>query len=130
VVLTPYCTGLFVAWSRLANRLVTRHLRTSMTVGWAAVATLLAGVFAVGGRSGMTMALASAPFVGLAIWKTGHNGDDDPPPEPDDEPPPPDAAARRGVRLPAPPHRRLPAPPRRRPTGHPTVKPRPRVPAR
>jgi hypothetical protein len=90
VVLTPYCTGLLVAWSRLANRLVTRHLTASTALGWTALAALFAGVFAVGGHTGMVMALASAPFAGLAVWKPGASGDDDcGPPEPDDDPPPP-----------------------------------------
>lgn len=122
VVLTPYLTGLVVAWSRFANRVVTRHLAASMTLGWAALATLFAGVFAIGGHTGARMALASAPFIGLAIWKTGPNGDDGPDADPDDrEPPSPDAVARNG--------RRLPAPPRRRPTAHPARR-RPRVPTR
>jgi hypothetical protein len=123
VVLTPYCTGLVVAWSRLANRLVTRHHGASTALGWGALATLFAGVFAVGGHTGMLMALASAPFAGFAVWKVkpGRDDDDpDPDPEPDDEPPTPDAIARRGVRL--------PAPVRKRPTGHPSVPQRPRTP--
>src|SRR4051794_26857082 len=124
VMLTPYLTGLVVAWSRPANRVVTRHLRASMTVGWAALATLFAGVFAVGGKTGMQMALASAPFIGLAVWKAGHGGSDgdEPPVAPDDDPPSPDAVARTRARL--------PAPPRRRPTGHRGVPRRPRVPVR
>jgi hypothetical protein len=107
VTLTPYCTGLVVASSRRANHLVTRHLRVSIGLGWMAIAVLLAGVFAVGGRLGVTMALASAPLIGLAFWKTGPGRDDgdDPPPEPDDTPPRPT-----GVRL--------PSPPRSRPAGH------------
>jgi hypothetical protein len=111
VVLTPYFTGLVVASSRYANRLVTRHLTASTIVGWSALGALFVGVFAVGGHTGMLMALASAPFAGLAIWKAGPNRDDgdDPPPEPDDTPPAPDSVR---------PGRRLPAPPRKRPTGH------------
>jgi hypothetical protein len=124
VVLSPYCTGLLVAWSRLANRLVTRHIYASTVLGWSAIGMLFAGVFAVGGHTGMRMALASAPFAGLAMWKSGPGGGDDDgsPPEPDKEPPAPDAVSRRGVRL--------PAPPRRRPTGHRPAPRRPRVPAR
>jgi hypothetical protein len=76
VTLTPYCTGLVVASSRRANHLVTRHLRVSIGLGWTAIAVLLAGVFAVGGRLGVTMALASAPLIGLAFWKTGPGRDD------------------------------------------------------
>ncbi|HET9023649.1 MAG TPA: hypothetical protein VFN64_03695 [Burkholderiaceae bacterium] len=122
---TPYLTGLVVAWSRLVNRIVTRHLRVSITVGWVAIGALFAGVFFVGGHTGMVMALASAPFAGLAIWRAGPGpgGGDDPPPEPDDEPPAPDAVGRSG--------RRIPAPPRRRPTGHPERRRAPRhVPSR
>jgi hypothetical protein len=122
VVLTPYCTGLFVAWSRLANRLVTRHLVASITLGWGALATMFAGVFAIGGQTGMRMALAAAPFVGLAVWQTGPGRGDggSRAPEPDDDPPAPDAL-RQG--------RRLPAPARKRPTGHRAPR-RPRVPLR
>jgi hypothetical protein len=124
VVLSPYCTGLVVAWSRRANRFVTRHINASTALGWSALATLFVGVFAIGGHTGMRMALASAPLAGLAVWKPGPGGDhdDDPAPEPDDAPPAPDAVSRRGVRL--------PAPPRRRPTGHPSAPRRPRAPAR
>jgi hypothetical protein len=125
VVLTPYCTGLVVATSRHANRLVTRHLTASIVVGWAALGTLFTGVFAVGGRTGLLMALASAPFAGLAVWKAGPRRDDgdEPPPTPDDKPPAPDAVGRRG--------RRLPSPPRKRPTGHRTPRRAPRqVPSR
>jgi hypothetical protein len=90
VLATPYCTGLLVAWSRRVNRIVTRHLRMSTTVGWTAVAILLGGVFAVGGHRGMLMALASAPLVGLSVWKPGPSDDDDfDPPAPSDDPPPP-----------------------------------------
>jgi hypothetical protein len=112
VVLTPYCTGLVVASSRHANRLVTRHLTASTVVGWAALGTLFTGVFAVGGRTGMLMALASAPFAGLAVWKAGPHRDDgeEPPSAPDDKPPAPDAVGRPG--------RRIPSPARKRPTGH------------
>ena len=112
MVVTPYCTGLVVAsWAR-ANRLVTRHLTASIVVGWAALATVFAGVFAVGGRTGMLMALASAPLVGLAVWKSGPQRGDGggSPPTPDEKPPAPDAVGHRG--------RRLPSPPRKRPTGH------------
>jgi len=125
VVLTPYCTGLVVATSGHANRLVTRHLTASTVVGWAALGTLFAGVFAVGGRPGVAMAMLSAPLAGLAIWKAGPHRDDgdEPPATPDDEPPAPDAVGRRG--------RRLPAPPRKRPTGHRTPRRTPRgVPSR
>src|SRR3954447_5354857 len=76
VVLTPYCTGLVVATSGHANRLVTRHLAASTIVGWSALGALFAGVFVVGGRAGMLMALTSAPLAGLAIWKTGPARDD------------------------------------------------------
>jgi hypothetical protein len=112
VVVTPYCTGLVVASSGRANRLVTRHLTASIVVGWTALGTLFAGVFAVGGRTGMLMALSSAPFVGLAVWKAGpHRGDGGgSPPAPDDKPPAPDAVGHKG--------RRLPSPARKRPTGH------------
>lgn len=121
MVLTPYCTGLVVASSRHANRLVTRHLVASTVVGWGALGTLFAGVFAVGGHTGMVMALASAPLAGLAVWKAGpyrDDGDGDVP-EPDDAPPAPDSVGQRG--------RRLPSPPRKRPSGHPD---RPRAPRR
>ena len=120
VVLTPYCTGLVVATSRHANRLVTRHLTASTVVGWAALGTLFAGVFAVGGRTGVVMALASAPFAGLAVWKAGPHRDDGggSAPEPDDEPPAPDSVGQRG--------RRIPAPPRKHPTGHRTPRRSPR----
>ena len=122
VVLSPYGTGLVIAWSRLANRLVTRFIYVSTAIGWSALVTLFAGVFVVGGHTGMTMALASAPLAGLAVWKPGpRRDDDDPEPEPEDVPPTPDAVAKPG--------RRLPAPPRKRPTGHPAPQ-RPRVPAR
>jgi hypothetical protein len=122
VVLTPYCTGLVIAGARPVNRFVTRHLRVSMTFGWLALGTLFAGVFAVGGVTGMWMALASAPFVGLAVWTGGRGNDgDDPPAEPDEPPPAPDAVIRTRTRL--------PAPARKRPTGHPAPH-RPRVPAR
>jgi hypothetical protein len=125
VVLTPYCIGLLVATSRFANRLVTRFLTASTVLGWSALGTLFAGVFAVGGTTGMVMALASAPFAGLAMWKAGPSrGDgDQPPAEPDDKPPAPDAVGRPG--------RRLPSPARKRPTGHrqPRRTPR-RVPSR
>src|SRR4051812_4132259 len=77
VVLTPYCTGLLVACSRPVNRIVTRHLHVSTSAGWTAVAVLLFGVFAVGGHEGMLMALASAPLVGLSVWKPGPTDDDD-----------------------------------------------------
>jgi hypothetical protein len=119
VVLTPYCTGLLVASSRHANRLVTRHLRASTALGWGALATLFAGVFAVGGHDGMLMAIASAPFVGLAVWQIRPGEGDDPTPEPEDAPPAPDAVTRRGVRL--------PAPARKRPTGHRGAPRRPRT---
>jgi hypothetical protein len=90
VIVTPYCTGLLVAGSHLVNRIVSRHLRVSTTLGWAGLGTLFAGVFAVGGHTGMTMAVAGAPFAGLAVWKLRPSGDDDgpEPPEPDDPPPP------------------------------------------
>jgi hypothetical protein len=112
VVLAPYCTGLLVATSKVANRLVTRFLTASTVLGWSALGTLFAGVFAVGGKTGMVMALASAPFAGLAMWKAGPSRGDgsDPPAEPDDKPPAPDAVGHPG--------RRLPSPPRKRPTGH------------
>jgi hypothetical protein len=112
VVLTPYCTGLVVASSTHANRLVTRHLTASTVLGWSAIGALVTGVFAVRGHEGMAMALASAPFAGLAIWKAGPSRGDGggQPPEPDEEPPAPDAIDRKG--------RRLPSPPRKRPTGH------------
>jgi hypothetical protein len=123
VVLSPYGTGLVVAWSRLANRLVTRFVYVFTAIGWAALATLFVGVFAVGDHTGMAMAMASAPFAGLAVWTPGPGRDDgDPPaPDPEDVPPTPDAVKEPG--------RRLPAPARRRPTGHPAPS-RPRVPAR
>ena len=123
VVMTPYCTGLVVACSRPANRLVTRHLRASMTLGWLALGTLFAGVFAVGGHTGMWMALASAPFVGLAVWKGGRGDDGNGPPADPDEPPPPSPDAVIPKRV------RVPAPARKRPTGHPAPS-RPRVPTR
>ena len=122
VVLTPYGTGLIVAWSPPANRLVTRHLGLSTTIGWLALATLLAGVFAIGGHPGLAIAIATAPLVGLAFWTTRSDpgDDDDDPPPPDDRPPDPAAMKRPGVRL--------SGPRRTRPTGHrPT--PRPRTPA-
>jgi hypothetical protein len=111
VVLTPYCTGLLVASSRHVNRLVTRHLTASAVIGWSALGALFTGVFAVGGHTGMLMALASAPFAGLAVWKAGpsRGGGDEPPSTPDDEPPAPDAVVG---------GRRLPTPTRKRPTGH------------
>jgi hypothetical protein len=122
VVVTPYCTGLVVASSPLANRLVRRHLRACTALGWSALAALVGGVFLVGGHTGMAMAVMSAPFAGLAIWTSGPGrDDDDPEPKPDDPPPAPDAVPRRGIRL--------PAPPRKRPTGHPALR-RPRLPAR
>jgi hypothetical protein len=124
VVLTPYCTGLLVASSRPVNRIVTRHLTASTVIGWSALGALCTGVFALGGHTGMLMALASAPFAGLAIWKAGpsRGNGDDPLPTPDDEPPAPDAIDT---------GRRLPAPARKRPTGHsqPRRTPR-RVPSR
>lgn len=112
VVVSPYATGLVVAWSRLVNRIVTRFIHVFTAIGWAALATLFAGVFAIGDHAGMTVAMASAPWVGLAVWRPGRRGDDDgPAPEPDDVPPPtPDAIANPG--------RRLPAPARKRPSGH------------
>ena len=121
VILTPYCTGLVVASSRHANRLVTRHVYVAVALGWSAIGVLFAGVFAVGGRSGVVMALASAPFIGLAFWKAGPGRDDDDS-QPDPEPDPP--TGRTGLRL--------PAPARRRPTPHPGApRPsRPRTPAR
>lgn len=125
MVLTPYCTGLVVASSGRANRLVTRHLTASIVVGWTALGTLFTGVFAIGGRAGMLMALASAPFVGLAVWKAGPRRDDGGgrAPEPDDKPPAPDAIGRTG--------RRLPSPPRKRPAGHRTPHRAPRrIPSR
>lgn len=125
VVLTPYCTSLVVATSRHANRLVTRHLTAATVVGWTALGTLFAGVFAVGGRTGVVMALASAPFAGLAVWKAGPHRDDGDgsAPEPDDEPPAPDSVGQRG--------RRIPSPPRKRPTGHRTPRRSPRrIPSR
>ena len=122
VVLSPYGTGLVVAWSRLVNRLVTRFVHVATVIGWSALAALFVGVFAVGDHAGMTMAMASAPWVGLAVWKPGPRRDDDrPEPAPEDVPPTPDAIRRPG--------RRLPAPARRRPTGHPAAR-RPRVPLR
>jgi hypothetical protein len=100
-------------------------LSGSIALGWCALGTLFAGVFAVGGHTGLVMALASAPFAGLAVWKTGPSRGDggDPPPAPDDEPPAPDAVGRKGMRL--------PTPRRTRPTGHrePRRAPR-RVPSR
>lgn len=111
VVLSPYGTGLFVAWSRFANRIVTRFLPVFAALGWSALVTLFVGVFAVGDGTGMQMAMASAPFAGLAVWKPGPGrGGDGRSPVPDGVPPAPDAIATRG--------RRLPAPARRRPTGH------------
>jgi hypothetical protein len=90
VVLTPYCTGLLVASSRVANRLVTRHLGTSTALGWSGLAALFAGVFAIGGHAGMMIALASAPFAGLAVWKIRPGNDvERHPPDPPDAPPPP-----------------------------------------
>jgi hypothetical protein len=95
VVLTPYCTGLAVAGSRSVNRLVTRHLRATTAIGWGALAALFAGVFAIGEHSGMMIALASAPFAGLAVWKPGPSGDDGrESPDPPDAPPPPGEDAR------------------------------------
>jgi hypothetical protein len=122
VVVTPYCTGMVVAWVPPANRLVTAHLRVSTTVGWLAAATLCAGVFAVGGRPGMAIAIVSAPLVGLAFWiaASGPDEDDDRPAD-DDLPPVPDAIATK--------HVRLPGPRRSRPTGHGPA-PRRRAPAR
>jgi hypothetical protein len=121
VVLTPYCTGLAVAWSRLANRLVTRHLGFFRALGWTALTAMFAGVFAIGGHEGLRIALASAPFIGLAVWTGGPGRDgDDPEPDPDDTPPAPDEIARPGMRV--------PAPPRRRPTGHPAAPRRSRKP--
>jgi hypothetical protein len=114
VVLTPYFTGLLIASSRRANRLVTRHLRVSSAVGWAGLATLFAGVFAVGGHEGMLAAVVSAPLAGLAFWKTAPGGDDDDgpaaapaahaAPHPSDRPPPgaePYAHPHLGERAPA-----------------------------
>jgi hypothetical protein len=94
-----------------------------MTLGWLALGTLFAGVFAVGGHTGMWMALASAPFVGLAVWKGGRGGDGNDPPADPDEPPPPSPDAVIPTRV------RVPAPARKRPTGHPAPS-RPRIPAR
>jgi hypothetical protein len=123
VVVSPYCTGLAVAWAPPANRVVARHLSASTTIGWLAVATLLTGVFAVGGSPGMTIAIASAPFVGLAFWTTRSGPDDGDPPAtpPDDDPPAPDGIY--PTRL------RLDSPRRTRPTGHRSPM-RPRVPTR
>ena len=123
VVLSPYGTGLVVAWSRLVNRFVTRFVHVFTAIGWSALAALFVGVFAVGDHAGMTMAMASAPWIGLAVWRPGRRGDDDgPAPQPDDVPPPtPDAIAKPG--------RRLPAPARKQPTVHPAPQ-RPRLPAR
>jgi hypothetical protein len=120
VVLTPYLTGLVVATSRHANRLVTSHLTASTVVGWGALGTLFAGVFAIGGRTGMLMALASAPLTGLAMWKAGPNRGNGGgnPPEPDENPPAPDEIGNQG--------RRIPSPPRKRPTGHRTPRRTPR----
>jgi hypothetical protein len=89
VVLTPYCTGLAVAGSRFVNRVVTRHLPVSTAIGWIALAALFAAVFAIGGQSGMYIALASAPFAGLAVWRPGPGGDDGPEPPAPDPPAPP-----------------------------------------
>jgi hypothetical protein len=122
-VLTPYFTGLAVAWSPPANRAVTRHVGLSTTIGWLALATLLTGVFAIGGHPGMAIAIATAPLVGLAFWTTRSDpgdDDDDPPPR-DDNPPEPDAVKKPGVRL--------SSPRRTRPAGH-RPAPRTRIPAR
>jgi hypothetical protein len=123
VVLTPYWTGLLVAWSRPVNRVVTRHIGLSTTIGWLAVAALLSGVFAIGGTPGMAIAIAAAPFVGLAFWtsRSDPGRDDDGGPPPDDHPPEPDAIRKAGVRL--------SSPRRTRPAGH-RPAPRTRMPAR
>jgi hypothetical protein len=112
VVLTPYLTGLLIAGSRRANRLVTRNLRASTVLGWGGLAALFTGVFAIGGHDGMLIAVLSAPLTGLAFWKTqpGDDGGDGRAPDPDAGPPAPDRVRRT--------RRRLPAPPRTRPTGH------------
>jgi hypothetical protein len=112
VVLSPYCTGLTVAWSPPANGLVTRHLRAATWSGWLALATVFAGVFAVGGQTGLAIAAACAPVVGLAFW-TAATGPDDgerPAPPRNDEPRAPGAIKAKGVRL--------KGPHRARPTGH------------
>jgi hypothetical protein len=124
VVLTPYCTGLAVAWAPPANRFVGNHLVASASTGWLALATVLAGVFAVGEDLGMAMAIVSAPFVGLAFWTTRSGPDDDdgtPPPPPDGDPPAPDTVDTKRVRL--------QGPRRTRPTGH-RPAPRTRIPTR
>jgi hypothetical protein len=122
-VLTPYCTGLAVAWMPPANGLVSRHLRASTSIGWLAVATLLAGVFAVRGSAGLEIAALSAPLVGLAFWTTrsGPGDGGSPAPTPDDDPPAPHAIGRKRMRL--------PGPRRTRPTGH-RERPRSRTPTR
>jgi hypothetical protein len=124
VVLSPYCTGLAVAWSPSANRLVSRHLRASRWIGWLGLATLFAAVFVVGGPTGLIVAAASAPFVGLAFWTTASgSGDDNPPPGPPDDEPPEDTIEAEGVRL--------KGPRRARPTGHREPRrTRPRAPTR
>jgi hypothetical protein len=125
VVLSPYCTGLAVAWSPPANRLVTRHLRASTSIGWLALATIFAGVFAVGGQTGLVVAATCAPFVGLAFWTTASGPDDGARPAPpgDHAPPAPDASEAKGVRL--------KGPRRTRPTGHGEPRrTRPRTPSR
>ena len=92
VVLAPYGTGVLVgSWPR-ANRVVGRHLLFATSLGWAALATLFAAVFAVGDRPGALVAMAVAPLVGLAFWAPGRrdDGGEKPPDAPDDRPSPSD----------------------------------------
>ena len=89
IVISPYCTGLLVAGSKWANKLVAGHLRLFSAIGWAAIAGLLIGVFVMPREIGLLVAVCAAPLVGLAFWGSGPRGDDgdEPPAEPDDDPP-------------------------------------------
>ena len=88
IVMSPYCTGLLVGNSKRANRLVSDHLHLVTAIGWAGVAALLFGVFAMPHESGLLVALCAAPLAGLAFWGSGARGDGwhEPPAEPDDQP--------------------------------------------
>jgi hypothetical protein len=88
IVMSPYCTGLLVGNSKRANRLVSDHLGLATAIGWAGVAALLAGVFAMPDGIGLLVAIGAAPLVGLAFWGSGPRGDDGDEPSEDPHDPP------------------------------------------
>ena len=82
IVLAPYLTGLGIARSERTRLVMARHLRVWTSLGWLALASVLAGAFLVGGHAGALLMVAAAPLVGLAFWSSSPGGGDDGPPAP------------------------------------------------